>query len=87
MLFRSIVGAKTAARLGARVLLVERDRTVGDCLWTGCVPSKALLAAARVAARAREGHRDPTGVRLPGPDGLWAVADVAGPELVVARAD
>jgi pyruvate/2-oxoglutarate dehydrogenase complex dihydrolipoamide dehydrogenase (E3) component len=41
-----IVGAKTAARLGARVLLVERERTGGDCLWTGCLPSRALLAAA-----------------------------------------
>lgn len=52
-----IVGAKTAARLGTRVLLVERARTGGDCLWTGCVPSKALLAAGRVAATARGGHR------------------------------
>ncbi len=57
-----IVGAKTAARLGARVLLVERDRTGGDCLWTGCVPSKALLAAAGVAASARTGHRFGIGV-------------------------
>ncbi|MGH3437660.1 MAG: FAD-dependent oxidoreductase, partial [Sciscionella sp.] len=44
-----IVAAKTAAGLGARVVLVERDRTGGDCLWTGCVPSKALIAAARAA--------------------------------------
>lgn len=36
-----IVGAKTAASFGARVVLVERGRTGGDCLWTGCVPSKA----------------------------------------------
>ncbi len=57
-----IVGAKTAARLGARVLLVESERTGGDCLWTGCVPSKALLAAAGVAASARTGHRFGIGV-------------------------
>jgi pyruvate/2-oxoglutarate dehydrogenase complex dihydrolipoamide dehydrogenase (E3) component len=48
-----LVGARTAAALGARVLLVERDRPGGDCLWTGCVPSKALLAAAARAAEAR----------------------------------
>ncbi len=48
-----IVGARTAARFGARVLLVERGRTGGDCLWTGCVPSKSLLAAADAAATAR----------------------------------
>ena len=57
-----IVGAKTAARLGARVLLVERERTGGDCLWTGCVPSKALLAAAAVAASARRGAEFGVGV-------------------------
>lgn len=52
-----IVAAKTAARLGARVVLVEEHRTGGDCLWTGCVPSKSLLAAADVAAAARGGGR------------------------------
>ena len=57
-----IVGAKTAARFGARVLLIERDRTGGDCLWTGCVPSKSLIAAADVAARARGG--DGFGIRV-----------------------
>lgn len=52
-----LVAARTAASLGASVLLVERDRPGGDCLWRGCVPSKALLAAAGVAAAARDAGR------------------------------
>lgn len=52
-----LVAAHTAATLGADVLLVERHRFGGDCLWTGCVPSKALLAAAAAAADARDAAR------------------------------
>ncbi|WP_354698158.1 Mercuric reductase [Paraconexibacter sp. AEG42_29] len=45
-----LVSAFVAAGMGARVALVERDRAPGgDCLWTGCVPSKSLLAAAAIA--------------------------------------
>ncbi|BAS09293.1 mercuric reductase [Arthrobacter sp. Hiyo4] len=44
-----IIGATTAAGFGARTLLVEQARTGGDCLWTGCVPSKTLLSAAEHA--------------------------------------
>ncbi|MGB0970851.1 MAG: dihydrolipoyl dehydrogenase family protein [Mycobacterium sp.] len=51
-----IVAAKTAAGLGAKVVLIERDRTGGDCLWTGCVPSKALIAVASASAAMRRGH-------------------------------
>lgn len=50
-----IVAAKTAAGFGAKVVLVERDRTGGDCLWTGCVPSKSLIAAAAAATTVRRG--------------------------------
>jgi pyruvate/2-oxoglutarate dehydrogenase complex dihydrolipoamide dehydrogenase (E3) component len=52
-----LVAAVGAAGQGAKVTLVERARTGGDCLWTGCVPSKALLAAAAAAHAARHsGH-------------------------------
>jgi len=52
-----LVAAHVAAAAKARVTLVERDRMGGDCLYTGCVPSKALISAARLLARIRR-HRD-----------------------------
>jgi pyruvate/2-oxoglutarate dehydrogenase complex dihydrolipoamide dehydrogenase (E3) component len=42
-----LVTAAIAAGLGARVALVERHLLGGDCLNVGCVPSKAMIAAAR----------------------------------------
>lgn len=51
-----LVAAKTAVGFGATALLVETHRMGGDCLWTGCVPSKSLIAAAHAArAAARSG--------------------------------
>lgn len=49
-----LVGSRTAALLGARVLMVESELPGGDCLFTGCVPSKSLLAAAQRAHHARD---------------------------------
>src|SRR5262245_19855504 len=41
--------AAAAAAFGASVVLVERGRMGGDCLNTGCVPSKSLIASAKHA--------------------------------------
>ena len=52
-----MVAAEFAASLGLRVAVAERHRVGGDCLWTGCVPSKALLASAKVAHHLRTADR------------------------------
>jgi pyruvate/2-oxoglutarate dehydrogenase complex dihydrolipoamide dehydrogenase (E3) component len=52
-----LVAAIFAAQLGAKVALVEKNRIGGDCTWTGCVPSKALLKVAKVAHDIRTAHR------------------------------
>src|SRR5437899_1801974 len=48
-----LVTASGCARLGRRVALIEREALGGDCLWTGCVPTKALVAAAKLAHQMR----------------------------------
>ncbi len=47
--------AAGAAQMGARVVLIEGAEMGGDCLNTGCVPSKSLLAAAKAAQAMRTG--------------------------------
>src|ERR1700686_2570686 len=48
-------GAAAAAAFGVPVVLIEKHKMGGDCLNTGCVPSKALLAVAKRAALMRNG--------------------------------
>jgi pyruvate/2-oxoglutarate dehydrogenase complex dihydrolipoamide dehydrogenase (E3) component len=50
-----LVAAAGAAQLGLRVVLIERGEMGGDCLNYGCVPSKALIAAAKAAQAQRDG--------------------------------
>ena len=60
-----VVGAGTAgltaaggcAAVGGRVALIERALTGGDCLVSGCVPSKGIISAARIAASIRHAER------------------------------
>ncbi|MFQ5690161.1 MAG: dihydrolipoyl dehydrogenase family protein [Gemmatimonadota bacterium] len=44
-----LVTAAGAATIGAHAALIERHRLGGECLWTGCVPSKGLIGSARIA--------------------------------------
>src|ERR671910_3208688 len=45
-----LIASLYAARVGARVVLVEKaEQPGGDCLFTGCIPSKSLLASAQRA--------------------------------------
>ena len=81
-----LVSALIAAGAGARVALIERDRTGGDCLWTGCVPSKSLIGAATLAHRMR--HADAVGLEPVEPaiefarvmDHVWGAIRTIEPE-------
>ncbi len=79
--------AAVAARLGLRVALIERGAMGGDCLNAGCVPSKALLAAAHAAEAARRAGR--FGIGLDAPRIAWDAvrAHVQGVIAEIAPAD
>lgn len=43
-----------AANLGAKAMMIERHKLGGDCTWTGCIPSKVILKAGKVAQQIRK---------------------------------
>jgi len=55
-----MIAAEFASTLNLKTVVVERTRVGGDCLWTGCLPSKALLGSAKVAHHMR--HADEFGL-------------------------
>ena len=62
-----LVTASGCARLGRKVALIEREKLGGDCLWTGCVPTKGLVATARLVHQLRHAGAyglDPQDVRV-----------------------
>src|SRR5260221_3443182 len=52
-----LTAARIAASLGARVLLIDKERLGGDCLNYGCVPSKSLIDVARIVHDAKNAAR------------------------------
>ncbi|HEY9080643.1 dihydrolipoyl dehydrogenase family protein [Magnetovibrio sp.] len=74
--------AAGAAQMGASVVLIEKAKMGGDCLNTGCVPSKALLAAGRAAESARRADRFGIKTGKVGANGKKVFAHV---EDVIAR--
>lgn len=70
-----LVSAAGAAGLGARVALVERHLMGGDCLNVGCVPSKAVIRAARAWHEAREAHPRFGGPRADGGEDFGAAME------------
>ena len=76
--------AAGAAQMGAKVVLIERGLMGGDCLNFGCVPSKSLLAAARLADLARRGAA--LGITSPRPDIDFATAAEGVQQVIAAIA-
>ncbi len=58
-----LAAAAGAAKLGAKVALIEKNKLGGECLWTGCVPSKALIHAATVASTIKKAKT--AGIEVP----------------------
>lgn len=52
-----LTAAAFAVQFGAKTALIEKHRLGGDCTWTGCVPSKTFLKAAKVAHQMRTAER------------------------------
>ena len=70
-----LTAARFGAQLGLRVALTEVERVGGDCTWTGCIPSKSLVKAAKMAHDMRAANRY----------GLSAVEPVIDLKTVMAR--
>ena len=76
-----LVSAYIAAAVRAKVTLIEKHRMGGDCLNTGCVPSKALIKSARVLSQMRRAGE--YGLRAPAAMTMARVLSVRAPLAVL----
>ncbi len=82
-----LVVAGGAAQAGARTMLIEAERMGGECLNSGCVPSKALLAAAQATAAGREAAHFGIGFDAPRVDFAAVMDHVHGVIATIAHHD
>ena len=52
-----LTAAKLVHGFGKKVVIIEKNKLGGECTWTGCVPSKALIKVAQIAHDARMGEK------------------------------
>jgi len=76
--------AAGAVQMGASVVLVEKGKMGGDCLNTGCVPSKALLAAGEKAQAVRDAAA--FGIKTNAPEANWAMVNQHVQDVIAAIA-
>ena len=83
----ALIASLGVAGLGGRAAVIESHRIGGDCLWTGCVPSKALLSAAATAHAMR--HADRYGIEAVDPvvDLAKVLASVRQAQAVIEPQD
>jgi pyruvate/2-oxoglutarate dehydrogenase complex dihydrolipoamide dehydrogenase (E3) component len=72
-----LTAATAARKLGARVLLIDKNALGGECLFTGCVPSKTLIRTAKLAHELRAAERWGLAAAPPVVDGASRVVDGA----------
>ena len=82
-----LVTASGSARLGRKVALIERDALGGDCLWTGCVPTKALVATARLAHQMRNADAFGLAPHEPAIDGPSVMRSMRSAQREAGKAD
>jgi pyruvate/2-oxoglutarate dehydrogenase complex dihydrolipoamide dehydrogenase (E3) component len=79
--------AAGASQMGANTVLIEKHKMGGDCLNTGCVPSKALLAAGHAARAVRHAGRFGIGAEFTGVNAEAVFGHVHGTIAAIAPMD